>query len=218
MKKLGNEFKVGLIVIISLLILGIIIFKTGDLDFSKEGYNIKVLFNFAGGVTANAPVRLAGVEVGKVEDIQLSYGEETKVLITLWLNADTKLRADSMANISSLGLMGAKYIEINPGSKDAPFLEADSTIVGEDPFQIERFTKKGGAIAENLDDAIKDIKRLADNVNDMIVENREEVDGIMENLEHTSENLKELSADIKKHPWKVITKPPGWKKMMNEEK
>ena len=218
MKKITNELKVGLMVVIALLILGGLIFKIGDFDFAKKGYHIKVMFNFVGGVTKNAPVRLAGVEVGKVEEIKLAYGEETKVSMTLWLDSDVKLRADSMANISSLGLMGEKYIEINPGSKDAPFLEPGSTIVGEDPFQIEFLTKKSEAIVENLDKAIKDINLLANNVNEMIIENREEIDNIMVNLETTSANLKELSADIKRHPWKVITKPPGWKKMIQEKK
>lgn len=217
MKKMTNEFKVGLMVVLSVLTLVVIVFKTGDFDFAKKGYRIKAQFNFAGGITKNAPVRLAGVEVGKVEDIKLSFGDTTKVVTTLWLNENTRVRADSRAYISSLGLMGEKYIEINPGSKNAPFLEADSTIVGEDPFQMEWFAKKGEDIADNLEVAIKDIKTLASNVNDMVVENREEIDSIMANIEVTTENLKQLSEDIKRHPWKIVTKPPGWKKMLKEE-
>ncbi len=217
MKKMTNELKVGLMVVISLAILGILIFKTGSFDFAKKGYNINALFNFASGIRENAPVRLAGVDVGKVESIELSYGDDTKVVTTLWLNADTKLHSDSEAYISSLGLMGEKYIEINPGSSNAPLIEPDSTIVGKDPFQMEWFTEKGEDLADNLDIAIKDIQKLASNVNDMVVENREEIDSIMVNMEVTSGNLKELSADIKRHPWKVITKPPNWKKIMKED-
>lgn len=217
MKNLNKEFKVGLMIVVSILILVGIVIKTGDFELNKKGYNIKVQFSFAAGITENAPVRLAGVEVGKVESLYLSYGEDTKVLMNLWLNSDVKVRADSRAFISSLGLMGEKYIEINPGSKDAPFLEADSTIIGEDPFQMEWFTEKGESLADNLEIAIKDIDKLANNVNDMVIENREEIDKIMENMEVTSENLKQLSDDIKRHPWKVITKPPGWKKMITKE-
>ena len=218
MKNITNEFKVGLMVVLSLLIFSVLIFKLGAFDFTKKGYMVSVLFNFASGLTENAPVRLAGVEVGKVEEIKLIYGDETKVKMSVWLDADTELRADCRANIATLGLMGEKYIEINPGSQNAPLLEPDSTIVGEDPFQMEAFAKKSENIAGNLDEAITDIKKLANSVNDLVVENREEIDGIMENLEVTSVNLKDLSEDIKRHPWKVITKPPGWKKMMKEEK
>lgn len=206
MKNLTNELKVGIMVLASLLILGVLFFKMGNFDFTKSGYQVNVLFNFAGGIAKNAPVRLLGVEVGKVESIDLQYGDETKVLLTLWLDESVKIRMDAKAYVSALGLMGEKYIELNPGSDKAPFLQPGSTIVGEDPFQMETFTEKSEEIMEKLSKALTDVRSLTTNVDGMVTENRDQVHKILANVEETTENLKELSGDLKKNPWKIIWK------------
>lgn len=214
MKNLTSEIKVGTMVIVSILVLAILFYKMGNFDFTKKSYQVKVLFNFAGGIARNAPVRLLGVEIGKVDRIDLQYGDETKVLLTLSLDQATKLRADAMAYVSALGLMGEKYIELNPGSNDAPLLQPGSTITGEDPFQMETFTKKGEEIMEKLSKALTDIRSLTTNVDGMVADNRDEIHEILSNVEATTKNLKGLSADLKKNPWKLITKPKDWKKRM----
>jgi len=213
-KNITNEIKVGIAVVVSLLLLLTLFYKMGNFDFTKKGYSVNVLFNFAGGISKNAPVRLLGVEVGKIEAIELQYDEETKVLVKLHIDENTELRMDAKAYVSALGLMGEKYIELNPGTGSAPLLEAGSIIIGQDPFQMESITEKSEEIMENLSKALTDIRSLTTNVDGMVTENRDEVQKILENVETTSSNLKELSEDIKKHPWKVLTKPPNWKKKM----
>ncbi|NQT06901.1 MAG: MCE family protein [Candidatus Omnitrophica bacterium] len=213
-KNITNEIKVGIAVVVSLLLLLTLFYKMGNFDFTKKGYSVNVLFNFAGGISKNAPVRLLGVEVGKIEAIELQYDEETKVLVKLHIDENTELRMDAKAYVSALGLMGEKYIELNPGTGSAPLLEAGSIIIGQDPFQMESITEKSEDIMENLSKALTDIRLLTTNVDGMVTENRDEVQKILENVETTSSNLKELSEDIKKHPWKVLTKPPNWKKKM----
>ena len=134
------------------------------------------------------------------------------MLLTVWLDQSSKLKMDSKAYVSALGLMGEKYIEINPGSADAPYLEPGSTIIGEDPFQMETFTKKSEEIMEKLSKALTDIRSLTTNVDGMVAENRDDVQKILENVEETTLNLKDLSSDLKRNPWKIITKPKDWKK------
>ena len=197
MKKFTNEIKVGTMVLVSILVLAIFLYKMGKLDFHKEGYNIHVLFNFAGGIAKNAPVRLLGVEIGKVEKIDLQYGEETKVLLTLWLDESTELKLGAKAYVSALGLMGEKYIELNPGSNNAPVLQPGSTIIGEDPFQMEAFTEKSEEIMENLSKALTNIRSLTTNVDGMVTENRDEINKILANVEESTDNLKDLFAKPK---------------------
>ena len=214
MKNIPKEVKVGIVIVASALILLVLLFKMGKFDFTKKGYKVNVLFNFASGISENAPVRVLGVEVGKVEEITLRYDEETKVLLVLWLEESARIKMDAKAYISSLGLMGQKYIELNPGSAEAPLLQPGSIITGEDPFQMETFTKKGEDLIEKLGKALTDVRSLTTNVDGMVTENRDEVNKIMGNIEETTANLKELSEDIKKNPWKIITKPRDWKDRM----
>lgn len=213
-KKITNELKVGVMVVASVLVLIVLFYKMGNFDFTKKGYGVYTVFNFAAGIAKNAPVRILGVEVGKVDNVGLQYGDETKVLLTLWLDESAKLRQDAKAHVSALGLMGEKYIELDPGSNKAPYLSPGSTIIGEDPFQMERFTQRSEEIIDNLNKALTNIRSLTTNVDGMVTENREEIQETLQNVKETSQNLKELSADLKKNPWKVLNKPPDWKKKM----
>ena len=205
-QNISNEMKVGVLVIACIVILLGLLYKTGSFDFKKEGYTVKAVFNIVAGVQRNAPVRLAGVEIGKVQDIQLAYDQGTNVIVTLWLGKNAKLKTDSQAIITALGLMGEKYIEVTAGSQDAPYLGPGETIKGEDPLQFDSLAKKGEVIAKNLDETLSSIQELAKNTNLVVTDNKEEIDAIFENLEATTANFKEFSDDIKRNPWKLMSK------------
>jgi phospholipid/cholesterol/gamma-HCH transport system substrate-binding protein len=205
-KNITNELKVGILVVVCILILMGLLFKTGSFNFKKEGYEVKVLFNVVAGVQKNAPVRLAGVEIGQVKDIQLSYEKGTRVVVNLWLEENAKLREDSRAYITALGLMGEKYIEVTSGSEGAPFLEVGGTITGEDPLEFDALARKGENIAEALGETLASIKQLAQNSNLIVTDNKEKIDAIFANLEATTQNFKEFSEDVKKNPWKLMSK------------
>ena len=205
-RSITNELKVGVLVVVCILVLAGLLYKTGSFDFKKEGYKVKVLFNVVSGVQRNAPVRLAGVEIGQVKDIELSYANGTKVAVTLWLGEGAKLRKDSKAYITALGLMGEKYIEISPGSENAPYLKTGETINGEDPLEFDALARKGENIADALEETLANIKALARNSNAVVTDNKDKIDAIFENLEQTTANFKEFSEDIKRNPWKLMSK------------
>jgi phospholipid/cholesterol/gamma-HCH transport system substrate-binding protein len=205
-KIISNEMKVGVLVVVCIIVLLGLLYKTGSFDFKKEGYTVKAVFSIVAGVQRNAPVRLAGVEIGKVQDIELAYDKGTNVIVTLWLDDKAKLRTDSRAIITALGLMGEKYIEVTAGSKDAPYLQLGGTISGEDPLQFDSLAKKGEVIAKNLDETLSTIQELAKNTNLVVTGNKDKIDGIFDNLEATTANFKEFSDDIKRNPWKLMSK------------
>jgi phospholipid/cholesterol/gamma-HCH transport system substrate-binding protein len=215
-KELTKEIKVGMMVVAAILILLIFFFKMGKFDFSKKGYEVKAIFDFASGITKNATVRVLGIEVGKVEKVDLEFGEQTKVILTLWVDQSTRLKADSKAIITTSGLMGGSHVELYPGTKDAPPLEPGTILEGQDPLHnlMQTFTEKGESLVKELEVALTNITSLTGNVDGMVTENRDEVNKILQNVEVTTENLKELSTDLKRNPWKIITKPKDWKSKM----
>jgi len=214
--ELTKEIKVGIVVSISILILLGFFYKMGKFDFSKEGYEIKAVFDFASGITKNAPVRVLGVEVGKVEEVELQFGEHPQVLLTLWVDESTKLKSDAKAIITASGLMGGSHIELYPGSSSSSMLEPGMTIPGQDPMHsfMETFSAKGETLVKELEATLINIRSLSSNIDSMVTENKDEINGILKNVEVTTENLKELSTDLKSNPWKIITKPSDWKSRM----
>lgn len=204
--KISNETKTGLFVVICLAVLGGLLLKVGHFNLFKEGYIIKSHFHFTGGVKKNAPVRLSGVDVGEVKNIRVLYGDDMQVEVDLWLYEGTKVRLDSHAYITTLGMMGEKYIEIKAGTPGAAFAQAGESIPGDDPVRLEELIEVGTKVANDVGQMAKDISKVANHVDDTIQGNRSKIDNIFNNLEETSENFNDFSQDVKYHPWKVLMK------------
>ncbi|MDD4519272.1 MAG: MCE family protein [Alphaproteobacteria bacterium] len=79
-----------------------------------EGYHIYVDFGKVGGLEKGADVRINGIKVGSVLDMNLST-ETYNVKTTLSIKRGIKIPLDSMAAVVDSGLMGNKYIRIQPG-------------------------------------------------------------------------------------------------------
>jgi phospholipid/cholesterol/gamma-HCH transport system substrate-binding protein len=206
MKKMSNETKTGILVLTALLALGFLILKVGNFSLFQKGYLVKTRLHYAAGVKKHAPVRLSGVDVGEVKDIRMIYEDETWVELWLRLNEGVKLRTDSMAYVTTLGLMGEKYIEIKAGTASSPYAETGQMIPAEDPVRLEELIQIGTRVADEIAKMAKDIRQMVIHIDETVVGNRPRFDHIFENLDETSDNFREFSQDIKYHPWKVLVK------------
>ncbi|MFH0764601.1 MAG: MlaD family protein [Candidatus Omnitrophota bacterium] len=202
--KITNEFKTGLVVAAGLAV-GIL-FWVKTTDFNSSPYRIKTYFNYAEGIKTDSIVKLAGVEVGRVEKIGFNYVPETKIEVILSIDKKAKIREDSLAFISTSGMIGDAYIGITPGSPDKVFVKDGALIMSEDPIEMRKLMKKADAISENLDKTLLEVKALAQSMNDVVKGSKGRVDAIASNIEATAANFKEFSEDIKRHPWKLLMK------------
>ncbi|HPQ88666.1 MAG TPA: MlaD family protein [Candidatus Mcinerneyibacteriales bacterium] len=158
----GKEVKWGIFVASGVIVLFAIFLLFGEFKFFSKGYNIFVSFNFTNGLEENAPVRLAGVNVGTVDDVQMVYDQKgtLHVMVRLWIREDIRLREDSRFYINTLGLLGEKYVEISPGTISEPLLPDNSTVAGIDPMSTEELFVKGNEIANNLDQIMSQLSQL----------------------------------------------------------
>lgn len=202
--KINNEVKTGIIVVAAILVTALFYIKTTN--WNAKPYRIKTYFNYAEGVKTDSIVKLSGVEVGRVEKVMFQYTPDTKIELILAIDSKAKVRADSIAFISTSGMIGDAYVGITPGSTEKAFVADGATIMSEDPVEMRKLMKKADAIADNLDKTLVQVKDLAENVNGMVSDNKSRVDNIAINLETTTTNFKEFSEDIKKHPWKLLMK------------
>lgn len=109
--------KIGIFVTGLLLLALAIIFigNIGDL-FKKQGYEVYALFDSALGLENKASVKLAGIKIGEVKDITLA-GRRAKVGMMIY--PQYQIPRGSRATLSSLGILGEKYVEIIPGREEA---------------------------------------------------------------------------------------------------
>ena len=90
---------------------------------TKSGYDLEAQFTKAEGISVGAAVRLAGVEVGQVVEQRLD--PRFQAILTLRIDPAVKLPKDSAALIQTDGLLGAKFIALQPGSDDANLKPGD---------------------------------------------------------------------------------------------
>ena len=202
--KISNELKTGLVVVAALLVASYFWIKTAT--FSSKPYRIKTYFSYADGIKPDSIVKLSGIEVGRVEKIRFEYTPDTRVELILALDKDAKAREDSIAFISTSGIVGDTYIGLTSGSTEKPFIADGGTVTSEDPVEMRKLMKKVEGIAENLDKTLLEAKALAQNLNSVMKDNKSKVDNIVTNLETTAVNFSAFSDDIKKHPWKLLMK------------
>ena len=123
-----NDWWVGLFVLLGAIALAFLALRAGNFStftFSPT-YNLSAKFDNIGGLKVRAPVKSAGVVVGRVVAIKLD--EKTfQAVVTLKMENDFTFPTDSSAKILTSGLLGEQYIGIEPGGEDKN-LENGNTI------------------------------------------------------------------------------------------
>lgn len=128
MSKRGIEALVGLFVLLGLLALVFLALKAANLGSFTGGdtYTLQARFDNIGGLKVRAPVRSAGVTVGRVTSISLD-GKTFQGVVTLAIDKAFQFPKDSAAKILTAGLLGDQYVGIEPGGDDKN-LEAGQTV------------------------------------------------------------------------------------------
>lgn len=218
-KGIANEIKTGLLILVCLAILAGFTLAVGSFTGIEKTYELKAKFNWVSGLEKHAPVRLRGVQVGEVKDVQILYrDEETKILLTLLIKEKSKVRKGTKAYVSMLGLMGEKYVELTGGPKGEPFLKPGSTIEGEDPAMMEELIDVGKKVASEVELTIAEIRTLTQHLDELVVENRDDIDFAIDKLKATAVNFEEFSDDIRRYPWKLLIKTKEKKKKPKEKR
>ena len=205
MAKKAVELKVGIVVIIGGIIFVASILWLQGFQFRQEHNRIKVIFEDVGGLKAGDPVTVSGVTKGKVAEVDL---ERTGVMAELVIEADAFLHSDARFIVKNYGLMGERFVYIEPGKSGEP-LDLSKMQKGEtDPGTAELIGLFGQTI-EDVRDILGDIKStvaseknlknlvnlasslndLSIKLNDFFLDNRGSIKNTFTNIEDATEKL-----------------------------
>lgn len=222
--KSGAEVKVGIFVIIACVVLAYMTVKvTTGVFMPSDTYDLDVFFDNVTGLKTNSPVEIAGIEVGLVDAIRLDGG---RARVTLRLRPDVKITADAAATIRTRGVMGDKFVEIDPGSEAFPELGDGGRIVhAETPADLDALFSKIGEIADDirivarsaanvfggpqgeqdLRLAFESLRDAAVGLNAMVQSNAETVEYIVNNFRDFSADLRDISGANKDGIDRIVT-------------
>jgi phospholipid/cholesterol/gamma-HCH transport system substrate-binding protein len=113
MEKTKLEIVVGVFVLVGVLCLGYLSIKLGKLEMiGGDVYEVEAQFNSASGLKPGSTIEIAGVEVGRVRGITLV---DDRAKVKLAVNKTVKLYTDTIASIKTRGIIGEKFLALNPG-------------------------------------------------------------------------------------------------------
>ena len=121
----GDAVKLVIFIVVTTLATSVLVVTIGNLSFgaTKE---YKAVFSDATGVVKNDDIRIAGVKVGNVKDIEIF--DRTKALVTFKVDADSQLSASTLASIRYRNLVGQRYISLSQGVGGPSMLREGATI------------------------------------------------------------------------------------------
>ncbi len=160
------ELRVGIVVAIALTVAmatTMYITREGGLPFLGGQYTVYSYLRDVNGLKAGSPIHLSGVEVGSVKKVEFAGPDApapVKVTMTVRTDAQGRITDHSMVTIGSLGVLGEKMLDVDPGEPGGVVIEDGENIPGEaegDPIK---------GIILDASSTMKDIRDLAAEIQD----------------------------------------------------
>lgn len=208
---MSSAAKVGLFMLVTLGVLGFFILKIEDVNLGRgKMKTVKAIFDSTAGLNKGSDVRVAGVPVGKVKEIRLR--PDGKAEVEMEIERDVQLHQNAAANIANLGLLGQKYVDIQPGSATAPVITSDNVqLRGSQAASIDDVTAQIADIAtdvkaitaslrnvmagptgqQRLEDIVENVRSITVQVRELIAANQSNVTATLENARAISESLRQ---------------------------
>jgi len=205
------EVKVGALILVSMLLLGGFIVVMGGLSVARV-YTLFVDFDNPSGLQIGAPVKIAGVKVGKVDSLEYRGGKvDPKVpwraLVRVKLSIEEKVKdsihEDATFVITTQGVLGEPFVAIVPGDPDKPMMPENSIRQGKDPPRLDLFLAQASDLLDMAhkaltkeDGPLQDIAKhgasMIKGIDLLLIENRDTITRITKNTEKLSQAAVEL--------------------------
>ena len=146
MSQRSIEVKVGALILVALGLLGAFVVVMGGLSFEPT-LTVFVTFQNPGGLQAGAPVRISGVKVGRVAELEFRGGQVNaqtheqeppiRAVARIERRYQSAIHDNSRWFVTSQGVLGEMFLAIEPGSSDRPTLADNSTVQGISPPRLD---------------------------------------------------------------------------------
>jgi phospholipid/cholesterol/gamma-HCH transport system substrate-binding protein len=217
------EVKVGILILTAIGLLAAFVIIMGGVNFQPT-YPIYVEFDNPGGLQAGAPVKIAGVKVGKISEIQFRGAEVSdaakrdplvRMKVTLEKRYQKSVRDNSLFYVTTQGVLGEQFLAIEPGSQDRPALPEGAVVRGIDPPRLDMLLSESyellhtsvQAIRENrkeFSEAFDGLRKTLKGTGDLMDKNGDKLDRIVTNVEtmtaEGAETVKEARSKYVNNP------------------
>ncbi len=199
---MSNESKVGLLVIAVLVIFVVTFLMVANVQLTGEKVTYRTYFAYIGGLDEGNVVRYGGRKAGTITAVRPWTEDMTKTEVVFEMRAEAPVNGESVATIASLSALSQNYLEVTPGSIDAPRIEPGGRVASTETLTFSDLTRKAAQVADEAAELMTRIDAkmtlVADDIHTLML-NLQEVTGeqnqrnIARMLEN-SNNLLEVQA------------------------
>ncbi len=160
------QLRVGVMVLTALSIFALMIFlMSGEGTFTRKA-TLKVFMDNAAGLKKGDPVRLAGIDVGNVQEIRISGEHDARRAVVAVLSVQRRfldeIRTDSVATLEAESLLGQRYFDITRGTPAKPAMQPDAEIIFKSRPDYGDVMATGATVLTNLNRVINQVSKVTD--------------------------------------------------------
>ncbi len=153
-----SELKLGVLTIAAVIIAGATIFLImGGQGFFWQRYSLKARFSNVAGLKSGSPVRLAGVEVGSVTDVNLT-DDHVEVVFEVNTAYRPHITSSSVAQLGSVSLLGESSVDITPSSQGTPVPQWGYVPSEPETAQLSDLTQQASKGIDDLSAVLHDLR------------------------------------------------------------
>ena len=195
-----QEIGVGVLVLVAFCVLAYMSIKVGALRNVGEELQVHVVLGDAAGLSDGAAVRIAGVQVGQIQQMGV---EHNQARITMAIAKSAEVREDVSIQVRARSILGEKYLEITPVSKEAPLLTDGAILTVTHPqTEIDELVNSLGPLiravdAEAVNVAMGRLTEALEDDPDRVVRMFKDVEAILANSAKVSGSLESLVGETR---------------------
>jgi phospholipid/cholesterol/gamma-HCH transport system substrate-binding protein len=185
------ETRIGLFVALAVLAAAIILERVGSFESFEPGKHVNALFSNVQDLKVGDRVKMAGVEVGRVQDIQLT---NNKVLVMMKVRPAAQVKTDSIATIKFTGLLGQNFVSVDFGTPQGEALKDDQYIATAEQADLSAMMQKIDNVASGVENLTKSFTGFK--IDTLVGPLRDFINANKDPLTATISNVQALSFDI----------------------
>lgn len=228
MKKKSNEVSVGVFVILGFIFLTLVLFFVSGVYLFRSGYSVDVMFNYVSILNKGAPVRMAGVRVGEVSQVDIIYDavkQNNRVKVKLFIEKGVQIRENYTYTIRGTHVLSEPHVEITPVAGNFPLISKGGVREGVPLVAVEELIDRAHEILDHLssvtgkfksslenqgtlDESLKHIESSSVSLSNVLakIEKGEGTLGKLLMDETLYNEVDAFAKDVREHPWKLVRK------------
>lgn len=200
------ETKLGIFTVLGLIIFGFSLYFLGGFSVTRS-YDLNIKFADVSGLPVRAPVKLSGVEVGKVKQIKIENGD---VIVVAQINEGVAIHTGARFSVVMTGIIGSKYLKVEQGDTMLAVYKSGAYIDGVNELPMDAMitqtmasikefvdsVNNQGAFGDQLNQTMTEVRQLSANLNQLVAAMKPYLSRSARNLDDITERLNDLLAGI----------------------